>query len=294
VQQEVYRNTVVTVDYIGTKGVHLMYDSMLNQNTPSLAVAQGTVNVDSVRPYQGYGSIQIVTPEAYSNYHGLQASVRNQIGNALTLNAAYTFSKVLTNASGDLTTMQNPLDPKADYGAATFDRAHILVLSYTWQLPSFKGSNLATRMALGGWQWSGLMNVKSGEPVTVSLGVYANAGEVDGPLRPNQSGKAQLSKGMYNWIDPNAFSVPDQATFGNARVGNIRLPRNTQLDSSLSKEFPLHDRFHLEFKFEAINVLNHTQFNSVDADYYPGSTTFGHLNNAQLPRVSQAGLHLLF
>lgn len=294
VQQEVYRNTVVTVDYIGTKGVHLMYDSMLNQNTPNLAVAQGTVNVDSVRPYLGYGSIQMVTPEAYSNYHGLQASLRNQIGNALTLNAAYTFSKVLTTASGDLTTVQNPLDPKADYGPASFDRAHILVLSYVWQLPTMQGSNLATRTALGGWQWSGLLNVKSGEPVTVGLGVYANAGEVDGPLRPNQSGNALDGKGMNDWINPNVFSVPAQATFGDARVSNVRLPRNTQMDSSLSKTFPLHERFRLEFKLEAINVLNHTQFNSVDTDYYPGSTTFGHLNNTQLPRVSQAGLHLLF
>jgi hypothetical protein len=294
IQQEVFRNTVVNLDYIGTKGIHLMYDSMANQNTPNLQVAQGAVNVDSVRPYQGYGTIQIVTPEAYSNYHGLQASVREQLGTKLTANAAYTYSKVLTDASGDLSTVQNPLDPKADKGPASFDRTHMLVFNYVWQLPTLANYNVAMRTVLGGWQWSSLLNVKSGEPVTVSLGVYANAGETDGPQRPNQVGKAGDYKGLKDWIAPGAFAVPAQATFGNASQGNVRLPRNTQVDSSLTKNFKLHERFNLEFKIEAINALNHTQFNSVDSDYYPSSTTFGHLNNAGLPRVSQAGLHFMF
>jgi hypothetical protein len=294
IQQEVYRNTVVNLDYIGTRGIHLMYDSMLNQNTPNLQVAQGAINVDSVRPYQGYGTIQMVTPEAYSNYNGLQASVREQLGTKLTMNAAYTYSKVLTNASGDLNSVQNPLDPKADKGPASFDRTHMLVFNYVWQLPTLSGSNFAMRTVLGGWQSSSLMNVKTGEPVTVGLGVYANAGETDGPERPNQIGKATDYKGRNDWISPSAFAVPAQATFGNASQGNVRLPRNTQVDSSLTKNFKLHERFNLEFKIEAINALNHTEFNSVDNDYYPSSTTFGHLNNTGLPRISQAGLHLMF
>jgi len=294
IQQEVRRNTVATVDYIGTRGVHLMYDSMANQNAPNLDVAQGTINVDAVRPYQGYGMIQIVTPEAYSNYHALQASLREQLGSQLTLNAAYTWSKVLTNASGDLNQVQDPSNPQADKGPASFDRTHMLVLNYVWQLPAMSGYNTAAKAVLGGWQWSGLLNVKSGEPVTVGLGVYANAGETDGPQRPNQIGKALDGNGMNDWINSNAFAVPAQATFGNARQGNVRLPRNTQVDSSLSKDFPIRERIRMQFKIEAINVFNHTQFNSVDSNYYPDSTTFGHLNNTLLPRISQVGLHLLF
>jgi hypothetical protein len=294
IQQEVRRNTVVTLDYIGTRGIHLMYDSMLNQNLPSLQVARGAINVDSVRPYQGYGMIQLVTPEAYSNYHELQASLKHQLGSQLTLNGAYTYSKVMTNASGDLNPVQDPRNPKADHGAASFDRTHIFVLDYVWQLPTLSSYNTAMKTALGGWQWSSLVNVKTGEPVTVNLGVYANAGETDGPQRPNQVGKALDGKGLNDWINANAFTVPARATFGDAHQSNVRLPRNTQVDSSLSKDFQLHERFRLQFKLEAINVFNHTEFNSVDNNFYPGSTTFGHLNNTLLPRVSQAGLHLIF
>jgi hypothetical protein len=294
VQHQLLRNTVLNVDYIGTKGIHLMYDSMLNQNTPNLQVAQGAINPDYVRPYQGYGMIQMVTPEAYSNYHGLQASLKEQLGSSLTFNAAYTYSKVITDASGDLNAVQDPLNPKADRGPASFDRAHMLVINYVWQLPALSNRNTAIRTVLGGWQWSTLANVKTGEPVTVGLGVYANAGEIDGPERPNQIGKATDYKGLNDWINPSAFAVPAQATFGNSSQGNVRLPRNTQVDSSLTKNFKLRDPLHLEFKIEAINALNHTEFNSVDTNYYPGSPTFGHLTGATLPRISQAGLHLMF
>jgi hypothetical protein len=238
--------------------------------------------------------IQMVTPEAYSNYHGLQASLKEQLGSTLTFNAAYTYSKVITDASGDLNAVQDPSNPKADRGPASFDRTHMLVINYVWQLPVLSNYNTAIRTVLGGWQWSTLANVKSGEPVTVGLGVYANAGEIDGPERPNQIGKATDYKGLNDWISPSAFAVPAQATFGNSSQGNVRLPRNTQVDSSLTKNFKLRDPLHLEFKIEAINALNHTEFNSVDTNYYPGSPTFGHLTGATLPRISQAGLHLMF
>ena len=170
----------------------------------------------------------------------------------------------------------------------------MLVLDYVWQVPTLASYNRAMRSVLGGWQWSSLLNVKSGEPVTVGLGVYANAGEIDGPQRPNQTGSALDGKGLNDWINPSAFTVPAQATFGNARQGNVRLPRNTQVDSSLSKDFQIFERFRMQFKMEGINVFNHTEFSSVDNNFYPGSTTFGHLNNTLLPRTAQLGLHLLF
>src|ERR1017187_2726838 len=162
------------------------------------------------------------------------------------------------------------------------------------QLPTMAGYNHAMRSVLGGWQWSTLANVKTGEPITVGLGVYANAGEIDGPQRPNQTGSALDGKGLNDWINPSAFTVPAQATFGNARQGNVRLPRNTQVDSSLSKDFQIYEGFRLQFKMEGINVFNHTEFSAVDYNFYPGSPTFGHLTDALLPRKAQLGLHLLF
>ncbi len=295
VQQEVYRNTVVTIDYVGTRENHLLYENQLNQNDPTDAVINGTANVNQLRPYLGYGAIVQFTPMAGSHYHGLQASVRHQLGNSLTLNAAYTYSKVLTTASSDSYTPQNSKDPKADFGPAAFDKTHIFVLDYVWQLPKLSADrNAILRGALSGWQWGGILNISTGEPITPTLGVYANSGVVDSTQRPNITGKAQSGKMLDGWLDFNAFAVPTEGTFGNSGVGVARLPRTTQFDTSISKDFHIYGPVHMEFKLQAINALNHTLFNGVDSSYYPSSTTFGHITSATAPRETQAGLHFTF
>jgi hypothetical protein len=107
-------------------------------------------------------------------------------------------------------------------------------------------------------------------------------------------GHPQDSKGLNDWINPAAFAVPAQGTFGNAGVSPVRLPRQTQVDSSLTKDFGLHERLHMQFNLSAINVLNHSLFNGVDAGFYEGSVTFGHITSATTQRIVQAGLHFNF
>jgi len=294
VQHEVMRNMVLNLDYIGTKGTHLLYLSQLNQNTNRVAVANGTSGVDQSRPYLGYGAIGQYTPEASSLYHGLQASLREQLGSALTLSVAYTYSKVLTDSASDTTSPQDSGNMKAERGPANFDRAQMLVANYVWQLPAFKGSHALVRNTLGGWSWSGLINVQTGKPVTVSLNEYLQTGVSDSTQRPNLVAKAQDGKGRTDWLNMSAFAYPTKGSFGNAPIGVARLPRNTQMDSSLSKDFQVYGKVHAQFRLEAINVLNHTLFNSVDSSYYTTSTTFGQLNSAANPRTTQAGLHFSF
>jgi hypothetical protein len=199
----------------------------------------------------------------------------------------------MTDSSGDLNPPEDSHNPKADRGPASFDRTHIFVVDYVWNLPTLRGANAIARAIASGWVWSSLATVRSGEPVTVSLGVYGNAGEYDyTSQRPNQIANPHTSNGIHDWINAAAFVTPLPATFGDARPGNVRLPRNTQVDSSLSKDFKLYERFHATVQFEAINVFNHTEFNSVDAT--TGDVTFGYLNGTNFPRVAQVGIHLTF
>ncbi len=150
--------------------------------------------------------------------------------------------------------------------------------------------NAPTRAVLGGWQWSGLLNVKSGEPVTVGLGVYANAGEVDGPLRPNQIANAMDSKGMNDWINPSSPS--------NLRQRETRqwfvCPATPQMDSSLSKDFPVYERFKRNSSWRRSTYSTTPSSIPLDTNYYVGSTTFGHLNNTLLTAQDAVGHHLLF
>lgn len=294
IQQQIYRDAVLAVDGVRTQGTHLLYLTQLNQNGSQLEVAQGTLNPDAARPFPGYGSIGQFTPESSSTYNGLQVSLRERAGAALTFDVNYTYSKVLTDAAGDANSPQNSHNLKADRGAASFDRTQMFKANVVWQVPSF-APNAVLRNITGGWQLSGIGSVLTGEPVEVTLAApYLNDGVVDSTPRPNLAGHAQDSRGIDDWINPAAFAVPAQGTFGDAGVSPVRLPRQTQIDSSLSKDFALHERLHMQFNLSAINVLNHTLFNGVDTGFYAGSLTFGHITSATTQRIVQAGLHFNF
>lgn len=294
IQQEIHRNAVLTVDGVRTQGTHLLYLNQLNQNGSQLQVAEGTLNPDAARPYLGYGSIGQFTPESSSTYNGLQVSFQERMGSTLTLDANYTYSKVLTDAAGDANSPQDSHNLKADRGVASFDRTQMLKANLVWQVPVFT-SNALMRNVIGGWQLSGIGSVLTGEPVEVTLGApYLNDGVLDSTPRPDLVGKAQAGKGINNWINPAAFAVPAKGTFGTAGVSPVRLPRQTQIDASLAKDFALHERLHMQFNLSAINALNHTLFNYVDTNFYEGSVTFGHITSATTPRVVQAGLHFNF
>ena len=309
VQQQLHRNTVANLDYVRTQGTHLLYVTELNQNGEQLAVARSgqpipgsatdtypVVNPASVRPFLGYGGIGQFTPEASSTYNGMQLAVRSQLSSALTVDANYTYSKVITDSAGDGNTPQDSHNLKADRGVPSFDRTHMIKADWVWRLPAFS-SNVLAREVVGGWQWAGLLSVLSGEPIGVAMSttaMFANDGVADSTPRPNQIKKAQVGKGMNNWLDPSAFTIPDLGTFGNAGVSVGRLPRQTQIDSSISKDFQIHEQLHMQFNLSAINVLNHTLFNGVNNSFYEGNTTFGHITSATTPRVVQAGLHFNF
>lgn len=309
VQREVYRNTVVNLDYVHTQGSHLLYETQLNQTLAAdqLAVAENLtgesgsavpIAVDSARPYAGYTGIAQFTPDASASYNALQASVRAQFGKSLTLNANYTFSKVLTDAASDTYSPQDSNNLKADRGLATFDRPHMLIVDYVWTLPSFSANALAKAL-IGGWQWSSILHVSSGEPIGATLGIYGNSGVIDSTQRPNlvAGRNAQDGKGVTDWLNPNAFATPALGTFGNAPVVVGRLPRGTQMNSSISKDFPIYEKVNALFKLESTNIFNHPIFNQAgDADTTTGDARFGEITGqgSAEPRYVQAGLTISF
>ena len=69
-------------------------------------------------------------------------------------------------------------------------------------------------------------------------------------------------------------------------------PRWTNFDMSLLKSFKFNEATALEFRAEAFNIFNHTEWNGVDNDLASG--TFLHPNGAHSARKLQFGLKFLF
>jgi hypothetical protein len=97
-------------------------------------------------------------------------------------------------------------------------------------------------------------------------------------------------------LDPRAFVAPRGLSFGDSGRNYLRNPDRTNFNMSLLKHFkPLNEKLDIEFRAEAFNVFNHTQFSgpgSVDGDI--GSSTFGSAISAASPRILQGALKFNF
>jgi len=238
-------------------------------------IIQGNTVVFPYAQY-GYGSAyleQIVT-NGRSNYHALQAQLQRRMSGGLAFTASYTWGKALSdflehlaatnNVSGN--TPQNAYDMANDYGPIEFDVKHRFVLSFVYQLPAGKGRT--TQLSgLGGallnnWSLNGILSLNSGRPMTIQ----ANDNTGTGPghiTRANCLGDAQPSgfePTIQKWFDTTQFSAPGTRQFGTCGSGTVRGPGFKSLNLSVFRGFPLpHDR-RIEFRVEAFNVPNWTNY----------------------------------
>src|SRR5206468_5182983 len=95
VERELPFHSLVSVGYVGRRGLHLQRESNINQPTPeAVAAAPAGTNLDDLRPYKGYNSIRETDNVARSLYNGLQISWNRRFSSGLHMGLAYTLSKV--------------------------------------------------------------------------------------------------------------------------------------------------------------------------------------------------------
>ena len=291
-------------------------------------------SADFYRPYLGVHTITRLENQSNSNYHALQASARKSIG-ALNLTAAYTYSHSIDNASDRYDgTFVDSYNPSLSRASSNFDERHMLNTGWIYDLPFFRKPGL-THSLLGGWEWSGIESFSTGLPVTVTNGTaYGdNAGVgnalASGASYPDRIGNpssgippaslvSSPSQAKFD-INPGAFVLPTGLTFGDAGRNDIRNPSRITFDMGIFKHFAIKESTALEFRAEAFNVFNHTQFSLSNAGsgssggltnamtcsagagnsaggscLGPGGSTFGEIAYAHLARILQFSLKFIF
>jgi hypothetical protein len=273
------------------------------QPAENLAIACGQ-DPNGFRPFYSLGSILRVEPQANSNYNSLQVSLRRTSG-PLTVALAYTYSHSLDNSSDKHdSNFVDSYNLKKSYASSNFDQRHILTVSWVYDLPFFTNLGL-TRSILGGWQFAGIMTSQSGTPFSVVNGVYGDSAGVangvgtgsyadlvgdpyaipaDRKYDPNVKGPL-----LFN---PDAFVETQGLTFGNSGRNNLTIPRRTQFDMSLYKTFKPTDKVDVQFRTEAFNIFNQTQFSSLNSSV--GTDFFMRANGAHKARVIQLALKVMF
>ena len=227
-----------------------------------------------------YGALSSFTTVGNSEYHGGTLSVRQRLGDSLSLDFNYTLSKSMDDASGlqnsgsyGGTFILNPLRQHDSWAVSDFDVRHIINFNSLWQIPigrnrwlSF-GGNKAVDTILGNWQMSSIMRWNSGYPIGApyDASTWATNWNVQSYGTRVREIKACPTRGDTQ--PPRLFGCdPNTAyqSFRNAKPGEtgdrnaFRLPGYFTLDMGLTKSFkmPFNENHKLELRFEAFNVTN--------------------------------------
>ena len=304
IQQEVTRNVILDVGYVGNLGRHLSRTINLNQLPVGtrLNAPNSSINVNALRPYLGYGSINMTDHGDNSNYNSLQITASRRMQNGLSLTANYTWSRTLDSSSGS---PQDAYNARADYGLSSVHRAHLLNVNYIYELPFFqRHSSGVVRSVLGGWEVAGVTTYQSGGPSSLSVPsdiarIGTNSSRATLVANPNlPSGERTLAR----WFNTEAALAPEkmvQGVFGNGGRNVLIGPGFNQWDLSLLKVFSLQEKARLQLRAESFNLVNHPSFTGIDTTVRfdtagKPAQTYGAVTGAGPARVLEFGVKLLW
>lgn len=310
---------VLDASYVGSLSRHLLGQQNINpipigaHFAASSFTNQGILLGDNfLRPYPGYGDINIFNQNLTGNYNALQTTLTRHFSHGLEFTANYTFSKALGDSFewGDWSGISPYFSPRSrDYGPLSQDRRHVFNANVVYDLPNL--GKMHGSKALGYltdfWTVALTMVHQSGAPATLQWigtgGVDWTGSSGSEPLRPDLVSNPNVSSRTFQQqFNQNAFALPAKGTFGNAGVDIVTGPSWTNFDASIRKRIPLgSEKRTLQFRGEFYNVFNHTEFNSMDTyanfDTSTGkqiNQTFGYLNGANPPRIVQLSVRLQF
>ena len=287
VQREIPGQIVIAVAYVGNHAVHLDQAINLNQPQPSLSVANGKVNVNTVRPYLGYGTINYDERNASAEYHALQVAVNRRFTNGLAFQASYTFSKSIAWGAGQNQTIQPD-----EEGLSSYDQPQNLTLNYVYDLPFFRHNNHWISKILGGWETSGNATFVSGFPFTVTT-QGDRAGVGGGTQRPNVAGSINRTGNIFGFFNTAAFALAPLGSFGNEGSNILRGPGiSNDVTMNFYRNFSIREHMKLRFGAEFFNIFNHPNFSAVGNVF--GSPNYGNLTAALDPRHTQISARLTF
>ena len=252
----------------------------------------------------------------------MQTTLNRRFNKGLSGGIAWTWSKAMDYTDADTTNLNYLVNPKIwNYGEAGFDRTHILKGNFIYEAPRIRWTPQRLKplktAVIDGWKLSGITTQMSGAPTAVTLALQTGnpqnwsgsptATGVDAPrvlliANPTIPKSDRTFERNFN---TGAFAIPPQGSFGNASKYSFRGPGINNFDISMFKDFRPTENVLSQFRAEAYNIFNHTQFSSLDTtarfdnrsgDTYGNqlSATFGRFTASRLPRRMQLALRITF
>ena len=289
-QQELFRNVVFQIGYVGSGGHKLFRFRDINQPSQAQITAAdlgcNCINDGSVPRIFQFTSpsfyINYEESSANSNYHALQTSLRINGWRGLTSTLNYSWSHSLDDASDGEDFVPNASQPndstapiRFNRGNSNFDIRNRLTWNFIYEFPATSGS---WQKLKNGWGLNGIVTVQSGQPFHLNYNFqddYDGSGGFFG--RPDAVGPIHYSSDPRNFLDLTSFAapctypvaggdgfagtcIPGTRHFGNLGRNSLIGPHFRQFDFSIFKNTTITERLKLELRFEAYNLLNHPNF----------------------------------
>jgi hypothetical protein len=263
VQQELSRNYMVELAYVGSKGRQLPVKLDPNIAPATIGVTNSNVNRPFNKIAPALGDLGQLASIGTLDYNALQIKFVRRFANGFSFLNSYTWGKAIDLVSDNdgNVTLTNPYNPQYNRGPADYDVTHTISSNFIYALPFLKDSKL------GGWQLSGIGYFRTGLPFTVTQtqGILSTGNGIVGallPNRPDRIGSGTLDKPTIDkWFDPSAFVVTkdNTGTYGSSGRNILRGPKQFNIDVSLIK-MTTFGKISSELRVDAFNVLNHPQF----------------------------------
>ena len=266
-----------------------------------------------------YASINTMDDGAVAHYNGLLVSMQHRFAHNFTANVNYTDSYCISDSDfgAALAASNNsqPFNRHADWGPCAFDTRHNFNASLV-ATSAVSHSNLWVKRLLSDWQVAPLVHASSGQPLNVITGKDNSLTSINSSNndRPNQALADVIAPNPVclngttacrQWLNPLAFTPNPIGTYGNLGRNAVRGPGTVTFDASLSRIFKLTERYSVQARAEAFNLLNHTNFvgaispAGIPAAYTTldnnlSSSTFGRSRAAFDPRIIQFAMKFFF
>lgn len=327
IQRELPWDTVVTLGYAGTRGIHLLRSNDVNTAVPIIN-PDGTpfYPLNAPRRNTAFSTIELKSSDGDSWYNAMIFEVRKRWNRDFNIQSSYTWSRNIDTTQASTffsdatngTTTAFPEFPGLNYnkGLADYHAKHNWVINFTWDLPFARHTTGLSRTLFDGWQLSGIGNARSGNPLTVFVAANRSRslwqpslgpgiGRDRASMAPGFTYESAVLGGPDQYFNPAAFVVPPAGSLGNTGRGAFIGPNLRTFDLAAVKNTKLSalgDSARLQLRVEAFNLFNRANFAPPALTAFAGAAaneaplpTFGRIRSTVTSaRQIQLGIRLAF
>jgi hypothetical protein len=243
-----------------------------------------------LRPFPRFTTVALFRDNVgNSSYNAAAVKVEKRLSTGLTLNAAYTFSKLIDDASSvfsqtiftgpvlNSTGAADAYNRHLEKDVSSGDIPQVFALGWTYDIPRL--------WKITGLQIAGLVRLQSGDAIPVTQATNNNSSLGFAVQRPNRAGDPNNFRGrsVAKYFDTSVFTTAPQFVIGNSSRDPVRGPGLQDADLMIGKTFPIREKVNLELRAEAFNVTNTPPLADPNGSF--GSAAFGSITSAGNPRV---------